>query len=132
MLRPTPPLSAPTLGVVFLACLLTAAVGGPTAAPQPGTQPAPNLAAPATDSLTATVRYVREHGIDVITGVQVALSLTYIALDSSTVIRKEGAPVTLANLKPGDLVTIEYRETPRGKVARSIVVEPPVRREDAR
>lgn len=75
------------------------------------------------DSVTGTVRSVRETGIEVITGVQFALRLTYIAVDSTTAIRKEGSSVTLSTLKPGDLVTVRYRATDEGMVAEVIRVE---------
>ena len=116
------------LGAVVLALMTAAGRARPTARPA-----APTAAshAPSPDSLTGTVRYVREGGIDVITGVQFALKLTYIAVDSATVIRKQGASIAMDTLQPGDLVTVHYRETERGKVAQSVVVHPP-RREDRR
>lgn len=85
------------------------------------------VAPPAQDTVTATVQSVRENGIAVITGVQFALKLTFIAVDSTSAIRKGGAAVALADLQPGDLVTVRYRETEAGKVAEAIVVEPPRR-----
>ena len=124
----TRPALAATLGAVLLAL---AAVSGPahgTASPTVRS----TLTFLATDSLTATVRYVRDGGIDVITGVQFALELTHIVVDSSAVIRKGGAPAPMQALRPGDLVTIQYEETERGKVAESIVVHRPLRREAGR
>jgi hypothetical protein len=37
----------------------------------------------------------------------------------------------MQRLEPGDIITIRYQETEQGKVAQSIIVEPP-RQEDGR
>jgi hypothetical protein len=116
----------PAVAGVLAITLVTAAspaVAAPAVEPPTATSVATSLPP---DSLTATVRYVREHGIDVITGVQLALKLTYFVVDTSTVIRKDGESVAVAALKPGDLVTIHYQGTERGKVAQRIEVHPPV------
>jgi hypothetical protein len=112
-------ISAPLL-VLLSAVSAVAAHAQPAALANPGV-------APPRDSLTATVRYVRNGGIDVITGVQLNLKLTHIAVDAGAVIRKQGQALALDALQPGDLVAIEYRETGRGKVAERIVVLPAVR-----
>jgi hypothetical protein len=113
---------APALGVMLFT--LVAAAGQPhaTVATQEPTA-APTAAAP--DSLTATVRSVREGGIEVITNVQYAIKLTFIAIDSTTVINKQGETIAMQRLEPGDIITIRYQETEQGKVAQSIIVEPP-------
>jgi hypothetical protein len=124
-------MTRPTLVVAGLLAITLVTVAG-SAVPTPaGAAPTASIVHTglAPDSLTATIRYVREHGIDVITGVQLALKLTYIVVDTSTAIRKDGESVAVTALKPGDLVTIHYRETERGKVAQRIEVHPLVGRE---
>lgn len=74
------------------------------------------------DSLTATVRSVGESGIEVIRGVQYFLKITYVAVDSATVIVRDGQPASMEELGRGDLVTVHYRQTERGTVARRIVI----------
>ncbi len=113
-------ISASLLFLVLFAVSPVAAHARPAALASPGVPPAP-------DSLTATVRYVRNGGIDVITGVQLDLKLTHIAVEPGAVIRKQGQALPLEELQPGDLVAIEYRETGHGMLAESIVVLPAVR-----
>lgn len=112
---------ATALGAV---CLVLATATGQT-------RPEPDHRAPeigdgtvllAQDSLTATVRSVGERGIEVIRGVQYFLRITYIAVDSATVIVRDGESSSMEELERGDLVTVHYRETDRGMVARRIVI----------
>jgi len=83
------------------------------------------------DSLRGTVRYVREDGVDIITGVQLNLRLTHFTVPSTAMIRRGDAAVALDTLQPGDLVDIQYHATAEGRVAERIVVRP-MGREGAR
>ena len=85
----------PAVAGVLAITLVTAAspaVAAPAVEPPTATSVATSLPP---DSLTATVRYVREHGIDVITGVQLALKLTYFVVDTAARLYGRGAPPAL-------------------------------------
>lgn len=76
------------------------------------------------DTVTATIRYVHteQPGIDIIVGVQYALRLEYVLVTDSTRIVSDGREIALRQLEPGALVHVDFRETERGKVARTIRV----------
>ena len=84
--------------------------------------PAPPEAPTPADSLTATVRVVdtRARALEVITGVGLALRLERFKVDPASEITHEGKKAALRDLKRGQVVRIQYRTTPEGKVAQAI------------
>jgi hypothetical protein len=94
-----------------------------SAAPSPvPSSPAPGSAA----TLTATVRSydARTRTLEVITGVGLALRVVKIACPEGTPVRAEAAAASIARLKPGDIVRVEYARAPEGNVAKSIEALP--------
>lgn len=105
------------------AALLLLLLGAPPAQAHPAFRGAIQSGV-AQDTVTATVRYVNTEGpgIDLIVGVQYALHLEYVLVTDSTRIVTDGGEIDLRDLEPGALVHVDFRETERGKVARTIRV----------
>jgi hypothetical protein len=88
--------------------------------PQPPRQPE----AAAVTTLTATVRAVDAgtRTLRVLTGVGPALRVVTLACDESVTVRSGAGEVSLYQLKPGDLVRVEYSKGPTASTARTIEV----------
>lgn len=118
MLGPIRPASAPALAVSFYILALVACGSPSPERPSPTTQQF--------DTLTATVRQVGESGLEVVTGVQLALKLYYVYVDENTRVSAAGRTTTLDDLEPGQVVRIRYHVSGERKVAEVIeVVEVP-------
>lgn len=119
----TKPASAPALVVVSL-YVLAASACGPTPPPRADTMPASQQF----DTLTATVRQIGESGLEVMTGVQLALKTYYVYVDQGTRVAARGRTVTLDDLEPGQVVRIRYHRNGERMVAEVIeLVEVPGR-----
>lgn len=122
MLGATKPASAPALVAVSL-YVLAASACGPA--------PSPTRTMPASqqfDTLTATVRQVGAGGLEVMTGVQLALKTYYVYVDQSTRVAARGRTVTLDDLEPGQVVRIRYHRNGERMMAEVIeLVEVPGR-----
>jgi hypothetical protein len=109
------------LGRIPLAALIfLLAIGVFRAAPSVAQSGQPTGETPKT--LTATVRDVDTgaHTLKVVTGVGHALRIVKLQLSTECEIKVTGAQAQLADLKPGDIVRIRYRETDEADVAESI------------
>ncbi|MGH7646468.1 MAG: hypothetical protein ACREMR_12900, partial [Gemmatimonadales bacterium] len=74
------------------------------------------LAAQAPDTVHGMVRRVDAAAgtFDVITGVSTALRLVPLRAGTAAYISADGSPLALADLRPGDIVRVQYRATPQG------------------
>ena len=99
------------LGVLSVLVSASGAVGSP-----------PQSAQGTPEGLTATVRALdtRAQTLDVITGVGHALRLMRVQVGPGCEIRVAGAAAQLRDLKPGNIVRIQYRKTPSAMMAERI------------
>ena len=116
---------APTL-TLSLAVLLSGPITGaapPSAPPTPAASPAATVPSA---TLTATVRSVdaQARTIEVVTGVGHALRVVKVSWKTPPAVKAAAAGAGMAQLKPGDLVRIEYAKAPDGNVVRTIEVLP--------
>jgi len=76
------------------------------------------LAAQAPDTVQGMVRRVDAPAgtFDVITGVSTALWLVPLRAGTAAYISADGSSLALADLRPGDIVRVQYRATPQGNV----------------
>ena len=74
------------------------------------------------DTLRGTVLAVKPDVgyLDVLTGVGLALRVVHIRAVPETHVAAAGAAVSLPEIKPGDIVRVEYRVTTQGNVAEKI------------
>jgi hypothetical protein len=111
------------LPVVLLPLLVATACGGYASPVQAGPR-LQQLAAYTYDGTVHTVR-TAPGTLDLITGVGPALRMVHITVPSSATIESDGRRVSLADLKPGDVIHAECRLTDQGMVAEKIR-KPPV------
>jgi len=80
------------------------------------------LAAQAPDTVQGMVRRVDAPAgtFDVITGVSAALWVVPLRAGTAAYISADGSPLTLADLRPGDIVRVRYRATPQGNVCENV------------
>jgi len=106
--------------VAALLVVTSRALPAPAAPARPSAQPAPYV-------YNGTVHTVRAAAatLDLITGVGPALRMVHMTVPSSATIESDGRRVTLADLKPGDVIHAECRLTDQGMVAEKIR-KPPV------
>ncbi len=80
------------------------------------------LAAQAPDTVQGMVRRVDAPAgtFDVITGVSAALWVVPLRAGTAAYISADGTALTLADLRPGDIVRVLYRATPQGNVCESV------------
>ena len=80
------------------------------------------LAAQAPDTVQGMVRRVDAPAgtFDVITGVSTALWVVPLRAGTAAYISADGTALTLADLRPGDIVRVQYRATPQGNVCESV------------
>ncbi|MGH7674692.1 MAG: hypothetical protein ACREMV_05410 [Gemmatimonadales bacterium] len=76
------------------------------------------VAAQAPDTIQGMVRRVDAPAttFDVVTGVSTALRVVLFRAGTAAYISADGAPLRLADLRPGDIVRVQYRATPQGNV----------------
>jgi hypothetical protein len=116
---------APTL-TFSLAVLLSGLVTG-AAPPSPSPTPAASPAASVPSAtLTATVRSVdaQARTMEVVTGVGHALRVVKVSWKAPPAVKAAAAGAGMAQLKPGDLVRLEYAKAPDGNVVRTIELLP--------
>lgn len=114
MLGAIRPASAPA--VAFSVYILTLVACG---------SPSPERPSPTSqqfDTLTATVRRVGESGLEVITGVQLALKLYYLHVNENTRVSLPARTSTLDDLQPGQVVRIRYHVRGDRKIAEVIEI----------
>jgi len=111
-----------SLLTLFLAVFLS---GGATSAapPSPAATPAPAVSSA---TLTATVRSVdaQARALEIVTGVGYALRVVKLSWKETPTVRAAAAGTGVAQLKPGDLVRVEYAKAPEGNVVRTIELLP--------
>jgi len=80
------------------------------------------LAAQAPDTVQGMVRRVDAPAgtFDVITGMGLAVWVVPLRAGTAAYISADGSPLALADIKPGDIVRVEYRATPQGNVCESV------------
>jgi hypothetical protein len=102
--------------------------GGASAAPpSPAATPAATPAAPLPSAtLTATVQSIdaQARTLQVVTGVGYALRVVKISWKEAPTVKAAAAGAGMAQLKPGDLVRVEYTKSPEGNVVRTIELLP--------
>ncbi len=104
---------------IGLALLLTLCWIAPGALARQLAAVSPAPAGPqARDTLRGTVRAIdaTAGNFDVVTGVGMALRIVRLRAGAGTYVTAAGAPASLADIKPGDIVRVEYRVTPQGNV----------------
>ena len=76
----------------------------------------------APDTLRGTVQAVKADAgyLDVVTGVGLAIRIVHIWAVAETRVAAAGAAVSLTEIKPGDIVRVEYRVTAQGNIAETI------------
>ncbi len=79
-------------------------------------------AAQAPDTVRGMVRAIDASArtFDVVTGVGMALRVVPLRAGRDAYIGAAGAPLTLADIKPGDIVRAEYRATPQGNICEKV------------
>jgi hypothetical protein len=77
-------------------------------------------------ALTATVRSVdaRARTLELVTGVGHALRVVKLAFDERTEVKSAAGTASLAQLKPGDLIRVEYTKDAGVNTAKTIEVLP--------
>jgi hypothetical protein len=111
---------------VFLSGAASAAPPSPAATP---TAPPPSATAAAplpSATITATVQSIdaQARTLEVVTGVGYALRVVKISWKEAPTVKAAAAGAGMAQLKPGDLVRVEYTKSPEGNVVRTIELLP--------
>lgn len=112
-------------GAPLLTLLLSAFLSGAASAPPPS--PAATPAAPLPSAtLTATVQSVdaQARTLEVVTGVGYALRVVKLTWKATPTVKAAAAGAGMAQVKPGDLVRVEYAKAPDGNVVRTIELLP--------
>jgi hypothetical protein len=117
-------------GALILAAFLAFLSGPASAAPPsptatPAATPTP-VATASSATLTATVQSVdtQARTLQVVTGVGYALRVVKLSWKEAPALKTAAAGAGLAQLKPGDLVRVEYAKGPEGNVVKTIEVLP--------
>lgn len=108
----------------FLALCFSLILSGASAAPpSPAATPASTVPSA---TLTATVQSIdmQARTLQVVTGVGHALRVVKVSWKEVPTVKAAAAGAGLSQLKPGDLVRIEYAKAPEGNVARAIELLP--------
>jgi len=107
--------------------------GGAASAAQTSVPPTPAAPVPSA-TLTATVRAVnaRDRTLEVVTGVGHALRVVRLSWKEAPTVKAAAASAGMAQVKPGDLVRVEYAKAPAGNVVRSIELLPRPRPQETR
>ncbi len=77
-------------------------------------------AQPSTLQATIQSLQVKTGDLDLITGVGLALRIVHLRVAPDARVESAGATTKLADLRPGDIVRVEYRVTAEGNVAEKI------------
>jgi len=107
--------------------------GGAMSAAPPSPAATPAAAGPSA-TLTATVRSVDAQGrtLEIVTGVGYALRVVKLSWKAAPTVKAAEAGMGMAQLKPGDLVRVEYATAPEGNVVRTLELLPRPASEAAR
>ena len=108
----------------FLAlCFFVFLSGASAAPPSPAATPATTVPSAA---LTATVQSIdaQARTLQVVTGVGYALRVVKISWKEAPTVKAAAAGTGMAQLKPGDLVRVEYTKAPEGNVVKTIELLP--------
>jgi hypothetical protein len=99
--------------------------GGATSAAPPSPAATPAAAGPSV-TLTATVQSIdaQARTLQVVTGVGYALRVVKISWKEAPTVKAAAAGTGMAQLKPGDLVRVEYVKAPEGNVVKTIELLP--------
>lgn len=99
--------------------------GGATSAAPPSPAATPAAAGPSV-TLTATVQSIdaQARTLQVVTGVGYALRVVKISWKEAPTVKAAAAGTGMAQLKPGDLVRVEYTKAPEGNVVKTIELLP--------
>ena len=99
--------------------------GGATSAAPPSPAAAPAAAGPSV-TLTATVQSIdaQARTLQVVTGVGYALRVVKISWKEAPTVKAAAAGTGMAQLKPGDLVRVEYTKASEGNVVKTIELLP--------
>ena len=102
---------------VFLSGAASAAPPSPAATPA-----APLLSA----TLTATVQSIdaQARTLEVVTGVGYALRVVKLSWKEAPTVKAAATGAGMAQLKPGDLVRVEYGKAPDGNVVKTVEILP--------
>jgi len=109
---------------VFTLCFSVFLSGAASAAP-PSPAATPAATVPSA-TLTATVQSidVQSRTLQVVTGVGHALRVVKISWKEAPTVKAAAAGAGKAQLKPGDLVRVEFTKAPEGNVVRTIELLP--------
>ena len=110
------------LSILSLAMFLS---GGTASAAPPSPAATPAAVGPSV-TLTATVQSIdaQARTLQVVTGVGHALRVVKISWKEAPTVKAAAAGTGMAQLKPGDLVRIEYTKAPEGNVVETIELLP--------
>ena len=99
--------------------------GGATSAAPPSPAATPAAAGPSV-TLTATVQSIdaQARTLQVVTGVGYALRVVKISWKEAPTVKAAAAGTGMAQLKPGDLVRVEYAKASEGNVVKTIELLP--------
>ena len=103
---------------------ITFSIGSASAAPP---SPAATPAAPSPSAtLTATVQSVDApaRALQLVTGVGYALRVVKLSWKEAPTMKAAAAGAGMAQIKPGDLVRVEYAKAPDGNVVKTIEILP--------
>lgn len=111
---------APLLILCFSLFLSSAAS---TAPPSPAATPSAPLPSA---TLTATVQSIdaQARTLEVVTGVGYALRVVKLSWKAAPTVKAAAAGAGMSQIKPGDLVRVEYAKAPEGNVVRTIELLP--------
>jgi hypothetical protein len=108
-------------------CLSLFLPGAPSAAPPSPSPPAPPAAPLASTTLNATVQSIDTQAgtLEVVTGVGYALRVLKLSWKVSPTVKAAASGAGLSQIKPGDLVRVQYAKTTQGNVLSTIELLPP-------
>jgi len=109
------------LSILCFSVFLSGAVSA--APPSPAATPAAPLPSA---TLTATVQSVdaQARTLEVVTGVGYALRVVRLSWKEAPTVRAAATGAGMSQLKPGDLVRVEYGKAPEGNVVKTIELLP--------
>jgi hypothetical protein len=108
-------------------CLSLFLPGAPDAAPPSPSPPAPSPAPLGATTLTATVQSIDAQAgtLEVVTGVGYALRVVKLSWKAAPTVKAAASGAGLSQVKPGDLVRVQYAKTTQGNVLSTIELLPP-------
>ena len=109
--------------LLSLCCSVFLSGAASAAPPSPAATPAAPLPSA---TLTATVQSIdaQARTFQVVTGVGYALRVVKLSWKEAPTVKAAAAGAGMSQLKPGDLVRVEYAKAPEGNVVRTIELVP--------